>query len=61
MFRAIGPDRRGVMLDGKGNFKKNWGDDERLTRIFWDILDSKSPVDRVYRGSLREKAEKTPL
>lgn len=61
MFRAIGPDRRGLMLDGKANFRRYWGDDERLVRIYSDIIAGRSPSDRVYRGSAREKTEKTPL
>lgn len=61
MFRAIGPDRRGIMLSSTEDFHHHWGDDERLARIFWDIVRWENPTDKVYRGTPWEKAQKEPL
>lgn len=48
MFRAIGPDRRGVMLSSKENFHHLWADDDRLARIFWSVVEGRNPTDHIY-------------
>jgi hypothetical protein len=61
MFRAIGTERRTTMLESASHFSRLWADDDKLARIFWDIVSGRQTSERIYSGTIQEKQEKKPL
>lgn len=61
MFRAIGSDRRGTMLESQERFAHLWADDDKLGRVCESIVSWKASEERLYRGTMREKTAREPL